>query len=178
MSYDPFIFDPKDVNPGEPISQAKAAQRDAHDKKVAAREAYEEEIRKLNELPPVPPMPDQGTKTSEPVNISNVALYVGMPLLLFACLIWLDYLPWSEVKIFGYPLATVSFWVGLLCVAFRFMVNLVGIALMIGGAIIGFSTVIALIGGVAFSQLIGNIMVMVVVFVIGGLILSPNLLKK
>lgn len=116
--------------------------------------------------------------SSEPVQLSKTALYLGIPLLILAFLIWHDYLPFNDVKLFGLPLARVLFFTGLLCVAFKYMVKIAGILLIGAGAIGMLGTVMAILSGVAISSVIPNLALSGGAIGIGLLIIRASLSRK
>ena len=126
MPDEPFRYNPYDRDPNETPGDARIRQREVDEKRNNGGLGVGNFNTSSSNTSDVS-FPGSDTGSYEPVKLSNTALYVGIPLLILGFLVWRDYLPFSDVQLFGIPLATLLFGAGILCVAFRFVAKLAAI---------------------------------------------------
>jgi hypothetical protein len=170
MSSNNFYYNEYDRFEGESRTEAESRQRDYHQ----AVQIHENGLKQKTQASPyLHDIPTTITENyNEPVKFSWLATYIGAPLLIFALLIWLEFLPFGEVEVMGYPLVAILFVAGLFCVASRFFISLAGVGLMLFGGVMGLGTLLAIIGGATVMSLIGNIVLTLLAFLVGGFLAS------
>lgn len=85
----------------------------------------------------------------EPIRLSKLTLYLGIPLLILSFIVWQDYLPLGDIQLFGHSLEKVLFFSGVLAITLRFVIGVAGFVLMMAGGLLGLGTLF----GVLTSQI-------------------------
>ena len=164
MSDEPFRYNRYDRDPYETPGDARIRQREIDEK----RNNVGRGVGNANTSSSNTSFHNSGTGSYEYEPLSNTALYIGIPLLILAFLLWRGYLPFGDTTLLGIPLVTILVGAGMLCVAFRFIAKLAAIVLVLIGGLMGFGTLMAIVGGAeTVNSSGGNLFATAVVIIVG-----------